>query len=103
MILMQGTMTARKKQVADMWIRVVVFILILSAVFLFACASGSMTSKDAQEVATEETITIGFVNSVQTADVWIIPDTEENRKKSVWGTASIRDAFRGLFARHLSQ
>lgn len=75
-----------------MWIRIVLFILILSAVFLFACASGSRTSKDAQEVAPEETITIGFVNSVQTADVWIIPDTEENRKTSVWGTASVKNA-----------
>ncbi len=75
-----------------MWIRVVLLILILSAVFLFACASGSKTSKVTQEVAPEETITIGFVNSVQTADVWIIPDTEENRKTSVWGTASVKNA-----------
>ena len=75
-----------------MWIRVVLLILILSVVVLFACASGSSTSKDAQEVAPEETITIGFVNSVKTADVWIIPDTEENRKTSVWGTASVKNA-----------
>ena len=75
-----------------MWIRVVLLILILSVVVLFACASGSRTLKDVQEAATEETITIGFVNSVQTADVWIIPDTEENRKTSVWGTASVKNA-----------
>ena len=84
--------TARKKQDADMWIRVVLLILILSAVFLLACASGSRTSKDAPEASPEETITIGFVNSVQTADVWIIPDTEENRKTTVWGTASVKNA-----------
>ena len=89
---MYPEMTARKKQDADMWIRVVLLILILSVVVLFACASGNRTSKDAQEAATEETITIGFVNSVQTADVWIIPDTEENRKTSVWGTASVKNA-----------
>ena len=62
-----------------MWIRVVLLILILSAVALCACASGSRTSEDKPE----ETITIGFVNSIKTADVWIIPDTEENRKTSI--------------------
>ena len=75
-----------------MWIRVVLLILILSAVVLFACASGGRTSEDTQEAAPVETITVGFVNSVQTADVWIIPDTEENRKTSVWGTASVKNA-----------
>ena len=75
-----------------MWIRVVLLILILSAVVLFACASESRTSKDTPETAPVETITIGFVNSVQAADVWIIPDTEENRKTTVWGTASVKNA-----------
>ncbi len=85
---MYPEMTARKKQDADMWIRVVLLILILSSVVLFACASGSRTSKDTPE----ETITISFVNSVQRADVWIISDTEKNRKTSVWGTASVKNA-----------
>ena len=85
---MYPEMRARKKQDADMWIRIVLLILILSAVVLCACASGSKSSEDLPE----ETVSIGFVNSVQTADVWIIPDTEENRKTSVWGTASIKDA-----------
>ena len=35
---------------------------------------------------------MGFVNSVNQADVWIINNTEENRKTSTWGTASIKDA-----------
>ena len=85
-------MMVRKKQDADMWIRIVLLILILSAVVLFACASGRRTSEDALEVAPEEIITISFVNSIQTADVWIIPDTEENRKTSVWGTADLKNA-----------
>ncbi len=89
---MYPEMTVRKKQDVDMWIRVVLLILILSAVVLFACASESRTSKDTPETEPVETITIGFVNSVQTADVWIIPDTEENRKTTVWGTASVKNA-----------
>ena len=39
-----------------------------------------------------EPITVSFVDSVENADVWLIPDTEKNRKTSVWGTASIKNA-----------
>ncbi|ETP72807.1 hypothetical protein UYO_1224 [Lachnospiraceae bacterium JC7] len=39
---------------------------------------------------TGDTITIGFVNKVMPGDVWIIENTEVNRKKSVWGTASVK-------------
>ncbi len=35
-------------------------------------------------------ITVSFVQDTgEKADVWIIPDTEKNRKTSVWGTATI--------------
>jgi len=32
---------------------------------------------------------ITFVQEAEEADVWIIPDTEQNRKTTVWGTATI--------------
>ena len=32
--------------------------------------------------------TVSFVNEVGTADVWVLPQTEENLKTSLWGTAS---------------
>ena len=32
---------------------------------------------------------VTFRNEVEKTDVWILPDTEENRKLSVWGTATI--------------
>ena len=38
-----------------------------------------------------EVITIGYVNEISTADVWVIADTEENRKTSVWGSATLKD------------
>ncbi len=34
-------------------------------------------------------ISVSVLNKVTTTDIWIIPDTEENRKTSVWGTATI--------------
>ena len=33
--------------------------------------------------------TVNFVNGVTEADVWILPDTEANRKTSLWGTATV--------------
>ena len=40
--------------------------------------------------AAGETIAIGFVNKVMPADVWVIENTEKNRKTSVWGTANVK-------------
>ena len=32
--------------------------------------------------------TVNFVNGVKDADVWILPETEENLKTTLWGTAT---------------
>ena len=34
------------------------------------------------------TLEISFRNEVETADVWVLPQTEENRKSSLWGSPS---------------
>lgn len=34
-------------------------------------------------------IALTVVNHVKTADIWIIPDTDKNRKTTVWGNATI--------------
>lgn len=36
-----------------------------------------------------EPVRVTFVNETQTADVWILPQTEENLKSSLWGTATV--------------
>ena len=40
----------------------------------------------------DSTITVSFVNEVVPGGVWILENTQENRKASVWGTASIEKA-----------
>jgi len=32
--------------------------------------------------------TVNFVNGVRDADIWILPETEENLKTTLWGTAT---------------
>ena len=65
-------------------------IIIMGVVSIFLCACSVKDRKTNQ--TDEETIKVGFVNSVNQADVWIINNIEENRKTSTWGTASIKDA-----------
>ncbi len=46
-------------------------------------------SRNSMVYTERETMRVTFVNEVQTADVWILPQTEENVKSSLWGTATI--------------
>ena len=34
--------------------------------------------------------TVTFVNGVRDTDVWILPDTAENRRTTVWGAATVK-------------
>ncbi len=36
-----------------------------------------------------KTISVTFINDVEKADIWILPQTKENLKTSLWGTATI--------------
>ena len=31
---------------------------------------------------------VTFINGARDADIWILPDTQENRKTTLWGTAT---------------
>lgn len=46
-------------------------------------------SNNSMEYMQGETMRVTFLNAVETADVWILPQTEENVKSSLWGTATI--------------
>lgn len=62
----------------------------LAAVFFAAliifCACMAKEQNN-MEIKSDKTIT--FINGVTEADVWIMPETEENLKTSLWGTALI--------------
>ena len=58
---------------------------------LFGCGKQEDT-----EIKTEEPVCrFTFKNSAVEADVWIIPDTEQNRKTTVWGTATVKGSMPG--------
>lgn len=62
----------------------------LTAVFLAAliifCGCKAKEQNN-MEIKSDKTIT--FINGVTEADVWIMPETEENLKTSLWGTPLI--------------
>ena len=45
-------------------------------------------AKENNDMGNTESKTVVFTNGAQEADLWILPQTEENLKTTVWGTAS---------------
>ena len=60
-------------------------LLCLIALALFCSCN---TTKESDTMATTADRNITIVNSVHEADIWILPDTEANRKTTLWGTAT---------------
>ena len=71
----------------------------LTAILLISCTKSETPGSEPnsmEDTGTVDTdpgreITLSFVNEVEETDVWILPDTPENRKLSLWGTATMPD------------
>ena len=61
---------------------------IIAAACILALLLCSCRTKEQSEPEPPVTQTVTFHNGVKDADVWILPDTEANRKTTVWGTAT---------------
>ena len=63
------------------------------AVLIVACLFtllllGSCQTKEPNNMTNNKQETVTFINRVKEADVWILPDTQANRKTTLWGTAT---------------
>ena len=70
-------------------------ILIFVCVFMLLVVCGCETGEQSN-MEIEKTKQITFINELNSADVWILPQTDENLKTTVWGTAIISKAETGL-------
>ena len=70
--------------------KMIVLMIVLLLFLLCGCKTKAHSDT---EPADDKTFT--FVNSVKDADVWILPDTEANRKTTLWGEATIPKAKAG--------
>ncbi len=59
-------------------------VLLAACLLLGAAVSGCAPRPEMKPEAT-----IVFVNEAEEADVWFVPDTEQNRRTTVWGTATV--------------
>ena len=75
----------RKRKTA---VRIAICALIGS--LLFGCGKTEQPAvTEAPTPVPDSGAAIVFVNGLQQADVWILPETEKNLKTTVWGTATI--------------
>lgn len=65
-----------------------VILLIIGVIIIFGITGCKEKSNKAD---TTNKIEISVKNKINKADVWIISDTEKNRKTSVWGKATFKD------------
>lgn len=56
----------------------------LAFLLLYGCRAQEQGNS---EITSGKTVTV--LNEVTDADIWILPDTDKNRKTSVWGTATV--------------
>ena len=69
-------------------LRIALCVLIGS--LLFGCGKTEQPAvTEAPTPVPDSGAAIVFVNGLQQADVWILPETEKNLKTTVWGTATI--------------
>ena len=67
-------------------------IIILMGVLMMFGLFGCGKQKNQSETEVNNFCEIKVVNKVKEADIWIIPETEENKKTTVWGKATVSKA-----------
>ncbi len=73
----------------------IIMLVVAAALYTTNTGSDAYPVSDPGDVNGEEMLTVTFVNEVETGDVWLLENTEENLKTSVWGKAHIKGAASG--------
>ena len=66
--------------------RRILLVLLCALTLVALCGCGTAEEPSAPP---QETGILTVINEVRKADIWILPDTEANRKTTVWGTAGL--------------
>ena len=62
---------------------------VLAGALLFGCKGTDRPDTDEPVTDPVSGAEISFVNEAEDADVWILPETEENLSTTLWGTATV--------------
>ena len=63
----------------------IIIACLIAALVLSGCGT-KQTETEPTEITTDKKVT--FINGVTEADVWILPETEDNLKTTLWGKAT---------------
>ena len=75
-------------------------LIVLGAMLLICSAAckaeqGESDMKNKSQTNSAGKISVSFVNDVDEADVWILPQTKENLKTTLWGTPTLSKLKKG--------
>lgn len=69
---------------------------LINLLLLCSCTAKEQSNMETTtETGNAAVKTVTFVNGVKEADVWILPQTQENLKTTLWGTPTISDVKTG--------
>ena len=70
-------------------------VVFIAACFLALLLLCSCKEKEQNSMETPSDQTVVFRNGVKDADVWILPQTKDNLKTTLWGTATVSNVKTG--------
>ncbi|MBQ7499522.1 MAG: hypothetical protein IJT91_01365 [Clostridia bacterium] len=74
--------------------KIILIALCLLALAYF-CGCTANQQNEAETTGAASDMTVDFINDVNGADVWILPQTEANLRTTLWGTATAADVGKG--------
>ena len=63
--------------------------LLIAALLTLALLLGGCAAERTEDMETPKN-TVTVINGMNDADIWLLPDTAENRKTTLWGTAAVK-------------
>ena len=63
--------------------------LLIAALLTLALLLGGCAAERTEDMETPKN-TVTVINGMNDADIWLLPDTAENRKTTMWGAATVR-------------
>ena len=64
-------------------------IVFITVCLLLVLLLGGCKAKEQNNMIIKSDKAVNFINEVKDADIWILPETEENLKTTLWGTATV--------------
>lgn len=72
-----------------------IIVCLLLGILLTACKNREQTNPKQEAPPSGGGPSVTFINEIEEADVWLLPETKENLKTTLWGTPSLKKIAAG--------